>query len=170
MQGDKQKYGRPVKQVILSMACLSFVGLAVSCKSTGNNSATEPKYVGTAAVERDKAKTETKEAAQAMQDYAYAEKARFVDEMKRELGEIQKELDRLSAKVERSSGTVKVDAKAKLAVVRDQWAQAKETLDRAESAGESSWDDMKSGFQKSYDLLKSSFDQTRQWLSEKIAP
>jgi hypothetical protein len=55
------------------------------------------------------------------QDYAYAQKAEFVDKMKKELAEIQEELDRLSAKVERSSGEAKVDAKTRLDAVRGKW-------------------------------------------------
>jgi hypothetical protein len=48
--------------------------------------------------------------------------------------------------------------------------QAKKQLDLAESATESSWEDVKGSFKKSLDDLKDSIDKTRQWLSDKIAP
>ena len=54
--------------------------------------------------------------------------------------------------------------------MRKKWAQAKKQLDRAESATESTWNDVKGGFEKSYGELKDSFEKTRQWLSEKIEP
>jgi len=124
----------------------------------------------TAAARGDKPKTETKETAQAAQDYAYAQKKEFAHKMREELAKIQKELDRLSAKVDKSSGAAKADAKARLEVVRKQWAEAKKKLDQAESATESTWDDVKHEFGKSYAELKDSFEKARQWLSDKIAP
>jgi hypothetical protein len=105
-----------------------------------------------------------------MRDYAYAEKADFVDKMKKELVSIQEEMDRLGTKVDRASGAAKADAKVKLETVREKWVQAKKQLDRAENTTESGWDDVKNGFKQSYADLKDSFDKTRQWLSDKIAP
>ena len=105
-----------------------------------------------------------------MRDYAYAEKTEFVDRMGKELVSIQEELDRLGTKVDSASGAAKADAKVKLQTARDKWAQAKKQLDRAESATESTWDDVKSGFKQSYTDLQDSFAKTRQWLSDKIAP
>ena len=135
-------------------------GALAGFMSTGRTSASVPT--------RDK--TETPSSAQAVQDYAYTQKAALVRNMKKELAKIQKELDRLSVKVENSSGTVKADAKAKLKVVRRQWAQAKRRLDQAGGATESTWDEAKGRFRQSYDELKDSFEKTRQWLSDRIAP
>ncbi|MDD5224853.1 MAG: hypothetical protein PHE84_12785 [bacterium] len=125
---------------------------------------------GKAAAQLNQAKTETKEAAQAVRDYAYAQKAEFVAEMKKDLAGIQDEMNRLSAKISKSSGKSQTEAKTKLKALRKKWAQTKKQLDRAESATESTWNDVKGGFQKSYGELKDSFEQTRQWLSEKIEP
>jgi chromosome segregation ATPase len=159
-----------MRHTILVIAFLLVAAFAVGCKSTDGKSAAETKQRENAAAQLDKAKTETKEAAQAVQDYAYAQKTEFVEKMKKELVEIQEELDRLSAKVERSSAAAKADAKVKLEAVREKWAQAKKQLDQAESATESTWDDVKGGFKKLYGELKDSFDKTRQWLSDKIEP
>jgi molecular chaperone GrpE (heat shock protein) len=158
---------RPTIPVI---AFLIVAAIAVGCKSTDDKPALGPKQSETVAQQLDKAKTEAKEAAQAMQDYAYAQKAEFVDKMKRELADIRDELDQLSAKVDRSSGAAKADAKIKLEAVREKWTQAKNQLDQAEGATESTWDDVKGGFKKMYAELKESFENTRQWLSDKVEP
>ncbi len=142
----------------------------VGCNSRDSKSAAALKPQGSAAVHLEKAKAETREVAQAMRDYAYAEKAEFVDRMGKELVNIQEELDRLGTKVDKASGAAKADARVELRTARGKWAQAKKQLDQAEIATESSWDDVKTGFKQSYADLKDSFEKTRQWLSDKIAP
>jgi exonuclease VII large subunit len=155
---------------MLVTAFLGAAALAMACTTKDGKSAVPPKQERSAAAHLEKAKAETKEAAQAVRDYAYAEKAEFVDRMKKELVNIQEELDRLGAKVDRANGAAKADAKVKLERARDKWAQAKKRLDQAETATESSWDDVKNGFGQSYADLKDVFENTRQWLSDKIAP
>ena len=115
-------------------------------------------------------KTETKEAAQDMKDYTFAQKAEFTEKMQSQLADINKDLDALAAKIESSSDTVKADAKPKLQALRDQAAQLNKQLDDAKNATESTWDSVKAGFSKAYDATKDGFNQARQWLSDKIAP
>jgi peptidoglycan hydrolase CwlO-like protein len=143
-------------------------GLTAACASA--DSASGQKQAGTAPAHGDSAKAEVKDAGHAWGDYAYAQKDKFVDEMKKEMATIHQDMDRLSAKVDKSTGTAKVDAKAKLDAVREKWAHAKKHLDRAEAATESDWGIVKGDFEKSYSEMKDSFDNTRQWLSDKIAP
>jgi Arc/MetJ family transcription regulator len=160
-----------MRHTILGIAALFLAaGFTAGCKSREGTSAIAPKQGEIAAAQLDKAKLETKEAAQSMREYAYAEKAEFVNKMKKELVDIQGELDRLGAKVDRASGAAKADAKVKLATVREKWTQTKQQLDRAETATASNWDEVKNGFKQSYADLKNSFEKTRQWLSDKIAP
>jgi Skp family chaperone for outer membrane proteins len=159
-----------MRNTIVVTTFLIAAASAVGCTSKDDKSAARPKQQGSAAVRLDKAKAETKEAAQAMRDYAYAEKAEFVDRMKKELVSMQEELDRLGAKADKASDGAKADAKVKLEAAREKWTQAKKQLDRAESATESTWDDVKNGFKRSYADLQDSFTRTRQWLSDKIAP
>jgi chromosome segregation ATPase len=142
----------------------------MGCPSREEKAAGAEKPPKEAAAQRDKVRTETRKAAQAARDYAYAEKDDFVKAMKGELAEVQGEMDRLSAKVERSSGEAKADAKARLDTVREKWDRAKQQLERAENATESTWEDVKGGFRKLNDELKESFNQTRKWLGDKIAP
>ena len=49
-------------------------------------------------------------------------------------------------------------------------AQLNKQLDDAKNATESTWDSVKNGFQKAYAATKDGFQQSRQWLSDKIAP
>ena len=115
-------------------------------------------------------KTETKQAAQDMKDYTFAQKAEFVKTMQGQLDALNKDLDELSAKIDSSSDAVKAEAKPKLQALRDQAAKLNTQLDEAKNATESTWDSVKSGFQKAYDATKDGFNQARQWVSDKIAP
>jgi len=148
---------------------LLVAGLAVGCRSTDGESATKPEHRVSVAAQN--AATQTKQAVRAVQGYAYAQKAEMVARMKKDLGEIRRELDRLSVKVANAGAETKADAKAKLEAARDKWARMNKQLDRAaESATESTWDDVKGGLDRSYGELKDSFESTRQWLSDKIKP
>lgn len=138
---------------------LFVAGLAVGCRSTDGGSATKPEH--RASVAAQKAATETKQAIRATQDYAYAQKAEMVERMKKDLGEIRRELDRLSVKVSNARGAVRANAKAKLDAAREKWANMNKRLDSAESATESTWDDVKGGLNRSYDELKDFFEKTR---------
>ena len=143
---------------------------ALGCTSRDGRSAVEPKSQSAAAVQLDKAKADTKQAAQAMRDYAFAERAEFVAKMKGDLVSIQEDLDRLGAKADRASDAARADANARLVSVREKWVQTRKQLDRAESSTASDWDDVKNGFKQSYTDLRDSFNGARQWLSDKIAP
>ena len=118
----------------------------------------------------EKVQTETKQAAQDMKDYTFAQKAEFVAAMQSQLDALNKDLDQLAAKIDSSSDAVKAEAKPKLQALRDQVAQLNKQLDAAKDATESTWDSVKSGFQKAYQSTKDGFNQTRQWVSDKIAP
>ena len=124
----------------------------------------------TATQQIEKVQTETKQAAQDMKVYTYAQKAEFVKAMQAQLDALNKDLDQLSAKIDKSSDAVKAEAKPKLQALRDQAAQLNKQLDNAKSATESTWDSVKAGFTKAYDATKDGFNQARQWVSDKIAP
>jgi ElaB/YqjD/DUF883 family membrane-anchored ribosome-binding protein len=118
----------------------------------------------------DKVQTETKQAAQDMKDYTFAQKDEFVKAMQVQLDALNKDLEQLSARIDSSSDAVKSEAKPKLQALRDQAAQLNKQLDDARNATESTWDSVKAGCQKAYDATKDGFNTARQWLSDKIAP
>jgi len=118
----------------------------------------------------DQVQAETKQAAQDMKDYTYAQKAEFVEKMQGQLAELNRDLDQLAARIDKSSDAIKAEAQPKLQVLRDQMAQLNKQLDEAKNATESTWDSVKGGFKKGYEASKEGFQQARQWVSDKIAP
>jgi cytochrome c556 len=148
-----------MKNKTLVITFLSAAAFAVGCNKEQ-----------TTTQQLDNAKAETKQAAQDMKDYTYAQKTEFVAQMQGQLAALNRDLDQLSAKIEKSSETVKADAKPKLQALRDQADKLNQQLDKAKNATESTWGDAKDGTKKAYNDLKDGFQQARQWVSDKIAP
>jgi len=115
-------------------------------------------------------KSETKEAAQEMKDYTFAEKAKFTEEMQSQLTEINRSLDQLDAKIENTSDTAKAEAKPKLQALREKANQLGKQLEAATNSTESTWETVKADSKKAYNELKDEINQARQWVSDKIAP
>ena len=145
------------KTAVITFLCIA--AFAVGCD--------KPK---TTSQQMETVKAETKQAAQDMKDYTFAQKAEFVAAMQVQLDALNKDLDELSAKIDRSSDAVKAEAKPKLQALRDQAAQLNKQLDGARNATESTWDSVKSGCTKGYQATKDGFNSARQWVSDKIAP
>ncbi|MBI3414722.1 MAG: hypothetical protein HY043_05280 [Verrucomicrobia bacterium] len=151
----------------LVITFLSAVAFTVGCKPSAENS-TADKRDDTH--QMDNAKQATKEAAQDLKDYTFAQKAEFTEKMQRQLAEINQDVDQLAAKIEKSSDAVKTEAKPKLQTLREKADLLSKQLDEAKGATETTWDTVKSGTKKAYDALKEGFQQSRQWVSDKIAP
>ena len=151
-----------MKNKTLAVTVLSIAAFAVGC----NKEAASPPV----SEQVETVKTETKQAAQDMKDYTFAQKAEFVKAMQAQLDALNKDLDQLSAKIDSSSDAVKAEAKPKLQALRDQTAQLNKQLEEARNATESTWDSVKGGFKKAYEASKEGFQQARQWVSDKIAP
>jgi chromosome segregation ATPase len=148
-----------MKNKTWAITVLSIAAFAVGCEKQQTTSQ-----------QMETVKTETKQAAQDMKDYTFAQKAEFVAAMQVQLDALNKDLDQLSAKIDSSSDAVKAEAKPKLQALRDQAAQLNKQLDDAKNATESTWDSVKAGFTKAYEATKDGFNQARQWVSDKIAP
>ena len=148
-----------MKNKTLVITVFSIAALAVGCDKQQTTSQ-----------QIDKVQTETKQAAQDMKDYTFAEKDQFVKSMQAQLITLNQDLDKLAAKIDSSSDAIKAEAKPKLQALRDQSTQLHQQLADAQNATESTWDSVKSGSQKAYDSLAKSFTEARQWLSDKIAP
>jgi ElaB/YqjD/DUF883 family membrane-anchored ribosome-binding protein len=148
-----------MKNKTLVITLLSIAAFAVGCKKEQTTSQ-----------QIENVKTETKQAAQDMKDYTFAQKAEFVKQMQSQLDDLNRDLDQLAAKIDSSSDAVKAEAQPKLQALRDQAARLNKQLDDARNATESTWDSVKTGFQKAYDATKDGFNQARQWVSDKIAP
>jgi hypothetical protein len=148
-----------MKHINLLIALLAVAAFAVGCNKEQTTSQ-----------QLDKVQAETKQAAQDMKDYTFAQKSAFVETMQVQLAELNRDLDQLAAKIEKSSDAIKAEAKPKLQVLRDQTAQLNKQLDEVKNATESTWDSVKGGFKKAYESSKEGFQQARQWVSDKIAP
>ena len=141
---------------------LTFLSIAIFAAGCGKEQTTSQQI--------EKIKTESKEAAQNMKDYTFAQKAEFTEMMQSQLAAINQDLDQLAAKIEKSSDAAKAEAKPKLQALRDETAQLNKQLDDIKNATESTWDNVKAGFKKGFSDLKEGFQNARQWVSDKIAP
>jgi len=148
-----------MKHKHLLLTLLAVAAFAVGC----NNKQTTSEQL-------DKVQADTKQAAQDMKDYTFAQKSAFVETMQAQLAALNRELDQLSTKIAKSSDAIKAEAQPKLQVLRDQMAQLNKQLDEARNATESTRDSVKGGFKKAYEASKEGFQQARQWVSDKIAP
>lgn len=148
-----------MKNNTLLITILSVAAVAVGCDKDKTTSQ-----------QIDKVQTETKQAAQDMKNYTFAEKAEFVKDMQAQLTTLNQDLDKLSAKIDGSSDAIKAEAKPKLQALRDQAAKLNQQLVDAQNATESTWDSVKADSQKAYTSLSNGFTEARQWVSDKIAP
>jgi ElaB/YqjD/DUF883 family membrane-anchored ribosome-binding protein len=148
-----------MKNKLLIVTFISAAAFAVGCDK-------EP----TASQQLDKMQADTKQAAQDMKDYTYAQKADFVKSMQDQIAVLDQNLDKLSDKIETSSDSMRAEAKPKLQALRDQSAKLKQQLADVQNSTESTWDSVKSGTKQAYDSLQTSFMNARQWVSDKIAP
>lgn len=144
---------------LLVITLLSAAALVVGCDKDSTTSK-----------QLDKVQAETKQAAQDMKDYTFAQKSEFVEKMQAQLAALNKDLDQLTAKVESASDSVKAEAKPKLQALRDQSTGLNKQLNEVNNATESTWQSVKTGFQKGYDASRDGFNQARQWVSNKVAP
>jgi hypothetical protein len=148
-----------MKNKILAVAFLSLVTFAVGCNQERTTSQ-----------QLDEMKTKTQEAAQDMRDYTFTQKDEFSAAMKSKLAQINRDLDALSTKIEASGNAAKAEGKLKLEALREQASHLNKQLVEVENSNESTWESVKTGSKNAYDSLKDGFHQTRQWVSDKIAP
>lgn len=118
----------------------------------------------------DRAKKETREAAEAVSDYSFAQRTEYRARMHAQVSAMKRDLDALAAKVESSTSAAKEEAKTKIQQLRGQLDKVEEKLDGAKDSTESTWADFKSGMKKAVDDVKDGVNNARQWLSDKIAP
>jgi chromosome segregation ATPase len=150
-----------MKHKTLFLALIAIAALTVGCNKEQ-----------TASERIDKLQTQTQEAAEDLKEknYTFAQKTEFTEKMQSQLSVLNKELDQLEARIEKSSASVKAEAKPKVQMLRDQASQLDKQLDQVKGATETTWDTVKATTSKSFASLKHGFQQSRQWVSDKIAP
>ena len=157
-----------MKSTQLAIVCLATLALAVGCRPPSETPAPEARPA--TARQFDQVRQDANQAAQPMTDYAYAHRAEYVATRQAELAEINRDLDQLAAKIERANDAAKTEATPRLQALREQAVRLNTHLDEAKNATESTWDDVKAGFNQGYSDLKNGFEQARRWVSEKIDP
>ncbi|MBC8001606.1 MAG: hypothetical protein H7X97_03365 [Opitutaceae bacterium] len=148
-----------MKHKTIFITVLSAAAFTIGC----NKTETIPQQI-------DRVEEKTAASSQEMKDYTFAQKAEYTTAMRGQLAEINKELDVLGAKIEKSNDAAKAEAQPKLQALREKANQLGKQLDDAGNATESTWDSVKAASKKTYGDLKDGFNQSRQWVSEKIAP
>lgn len=153
-----------MKNIILIITFCAATALVVGCRPSVEQS------IENTSAQLDKVRKETRDTVPDLKDYTYAQKETFVAKMQAKVTEINRDLDELSTKVDKAPESVQAEARPKIQVLRDQSAQLDRQLDEAKNANESTWNDIKNGTNKAYESFKDSWQQSRQWVSEKIAP
>jgi peptidoglycan hydrolase CwlO-like protein len=141
----------------LVVTSLLVAALAAGCQSSTDRPAAGAEKQG-----------ESTRPVQSAEDFTYAQKDEFVEDMHDALTRIQSEVDRLTAKVAAARGAAKAEAEAKVQALREEANRVSQQLERAKTATEATWDDVSSGIKKSFGELEDSFRQTRQWLSDQL--
>ena len=148
----------------LAITFFAITAFAVGCKPSAEQDRL------TTGEQLEKVKQETKEAAQDMKDYTFAQKTEFCEKMRGQMATINRDLDQLMARVEKSTDAAKAEAQPKLKKLREQAAKLNQQLEQTQNATESTGGDAKATFKKGYSDLKDGFQEARQWLSDKLAP
>jgi septal ring factor EnvC (AmiA/AmiB activator) len=122
----------------------------------------------TASQQLDQAKADTKQAAQDMADYTYAQKEEFIKKMQVELDELNAELATLTAKVAHASDATKAAAQPKIDDLKAQVAALEVDLDQVKNSTETTWDKVKDSVEKGYDATKQAFVNAGAWIDKQV--
>lgn len=152
---------------LLFSGCLCLFGCTPAEASSASSGSQMRDNTEAARVNADK---ENAQARLANQEYAYAQRAEYVNGLELELRVIQEEFDTVVGKVEASSDARKLELKESIAKMRLQLDAAKVNLNAARNATEANWVAVKTDIRSSWNSLHDSLDQSREWLSEKIRP
>ncbi|MCC5841416.1 MAG: hypothetical protein JJT96_14965 [Opitutales bacterium] len=112
----------------------------------------------------------TTEATDHLLGYSYARKDEFVAAMEGHLTRLEGELNEISASIRKSSNTVQAEANPKLLALRTKVDSLNGQLETVKGASADNWEGVKGAAHRVYHNLEESAQETRQWLSEKLAP
>ena len=155
-----------MKNTLLVSSLIVVVALATACKPSTATPATQT----TAAKELDKVQAATTSAAMEMKDFTFAQRTEFVVKMRAQVAELNASIEEVSLRIAASSDAVKEKSASKLAALRAQSAALDKQLDAITSATQSTWSRVKADSEKAYAALKDGVNQSRQWVSDVIAP
>ena len=85
----------------------------------------------------------------------------FVKKMKAKLDEWNAEIDKLEAQSRQKGAEVQAGYQKRIADVKDKRQKARQKLDKMQGAGESAWEDLKSGVELATDALGDALKSAR---------
>jgi len=147
----------------------SLLAVALGCKPSAADPA-EKTSEKTTAQQLEKVEVATKDTAVAIKEYTFGQKTEFVMAMKEQLTALNQAMDELSVKIERASEAVKAEAAPKFAALREKAARLTKQVDEMSNATLPTWNVMKADTEKACAELKDGIAQSRQAVSDKIAP
>ncbi len=158
-----------MKKRLLFTSFVIGAALVAGCKPSAEKTTVTPTSESTSK-QLDKAQAAANDAAQDMQDYAFAQKDAFVTAMKAKSAALKANLDSLAATIDKSTDAVKAEAGPKLAALRKQSEKLDAQIDAVQNSNASTWEGVKADAQKTYAAVEKGFADARQWVSDKIAP
>jgi cytochrome c556 len=118
----------------------------------------------------DQVEAKTKKAVQNLKDYSFSEKNEFIFAVQNQLTNLNQNVSQLSAKIDSASASIQIEAKPKMQSLRDKFSILNQRLADTQNASEATWDRLKADTQEAYDAVEQGVRDSRQWVSEKIAP
>ena len=101
---------------------------------------------------------------------SYLHKDDYLKQTNAELKKLKKEIARLEKKSEQANNEAKEEARERVQAVKERFGKLGEKIEELKRASESTWEDVKRGYNKSVNEFKNAIDKSRTWMSEKIAP
>jgi DNA repair exonuclease SbcCD ATPase subunit len=158
-----------MKRTYLTVTVLSLAAFVTGCEPANRTNDAE-RLQESAAEQFEEAQEATQDAIQAAGDYAEAQRTAFIAQMEQGLTALRNEADDLKIRVANATDDVKAEGQHKLDALKQQADRLEQQLSQLRDAPESSWESLKDGFETAYHETRQAFNDTREWLSEKIAP
>ena len=143
-------------------------GLGLSCKPAAEKAISQD--TGTGSVPLGLSQKPAEDANTPPRYYNFGQKTEFVMAMRDELAKLNRELDALSAEIDRSSEAIQSEAKPRLAVLREKAAKLKLQVEEDVNATLPTWNVMKGETEEAFANLRTGIAQSRQAVTDKVAP
>ena len=116
----------------------------------------------------DNDKSEPKAAIHEVKDYTFAEKTKFIAQMKMDLAAVNRDIDQLDAKIANADAEARAKAKPELHALHVKADHLGKQIEAAKDATESNWDSVKAHSMNTYNELKHGINQAHRWVSDKL--
>lgn len=111
-------------------------------------------------------KNETKEALEAVQDYASEKKADFENQIRQQLDTLEQDIAQLESKVDAMGQDVQEGVEEQLADLKEQRQNLNAKLEQLQGAGNDTWQELKKESSQAMEDLKQSYEDLQSSTSE----